>query len=60
MIAQRGVVMVISGIANPERAKLREIVLSMGGEYRPDWEPAATHLIAVHGGTQKHAQAVCM
>lgn len=49
---------VISGIGNPERAKLRDIVLSMGGGYRPDWEQAATHLIAVHSGTQKYAEAV--
>eukprot|EP00698_Gefionella_okellyi_P020458 TRINITY_DN641_c0_g1_i2.p1 TRINITY_DN641_c0_g1~~TRINITY_DN641_c0_g1_i2.p1 ORF type:complete len:345 (-),score=62.06 TRINITY_DN641_c0_g1_i2:864-1898(-) len=54
-----GVVIVISGIANPERGKLREIVLAMGGGYRPDWTPGeSTHLIATQAGTQKHIEAL--
>ncbi len=54
---QAGVVIVISGIQNPERHKLRTLVKEMGGSYRPDWDEQATHLIAVFPNAPKVLQA---
>jgi len=39
------VVLVISGIQNPDRASLRTIALSMGAKYKPDWDSTCTHLM---------------
>jgi hypothetical protein len=51
------VTIVISGIQNPERHKLRTLVKEMGGSYRPDWDDQATHLIAVFPNAPKVLQA---
>lgn len=39
------VVLVISGIQNPERADIRKKALEMGAKYKPDWERSCTHLM---------------
>lgn len=41
------VVLVISGIQNPERASLRSMALSMGAKYKADWDNNGTHLMYV-------------
>lgn len=42
----KGVVIVISGIQNPDRADLRTKALSMGAKYKPDWDDnTCTHLM---------------
>ncbi|XP_050307782.1 DNA repair protein XRCC1 isoform X2 [Anthonomus grandis grandis] len=48
-----GVVLVISGIQNPDRANLRTLALSMGAKYRPDWDNTCTHLICAFTNTPK-------
>lgn len=40
-----GVVLVISGIQNPERGHLRDKALAMGAKYKPDWCDGCTHLM---------------
>ena len=52
-----GVILVISGIPNPERTRLREMVLEMGGGYRPKWCIEATHLVCAFAGVGKAIQA---
>lgn len=39
------VVLVISGIQNPDRADLRSKALQMGARYKPDWDSSCTHLM---------------
>lgn len=39
------VVLVISGIQNPDRTTLRGKVLEMGAKYKPDWDSTCTHLV---------------
>nr|XP_040021868.1 DNA repair protein XRCC1 [Gasterosteus aculeatus aculeatus] len=51
-----GVVFVLSGFQNPFRGELREKALEMGGKYRPDWTPDATHLICAFANTPKYSQ----
>ncbi|XP_031709223.1 DNA repair protein XRCC1 isoform X1 [Anarrhichthys ocellatus] len=51
-----GVVFVLSGFQNPFRGELREKALDMGGKYRPDWTPGATHLICAFANTPKYSQ----
>ena len=50
------VVFVLSGFQNPLRSDIREIGLSMGGQYRPDWTSDATHLICSVANTPKFNQ----
>ncbi|XP_070136274.1 DNA repair protein XRCC1 [Drosophila bipectinata] len=52
----RGVVLVISGIQNPDRADLRSKATSMGAKYKADWEPGCTHLICAFKNTPKYNQ----
>lgn len=40
-----GVVLVISGIQNPDRAMIRGMALNMGAKYEPDWKANCTHLM---------------
>lgn len=40
-----GVVFVISGIQNPDRAMIRGMALNMGAKYEPDWKGNCTHLM---------------
>lgn len=40
-----GVVFVISGIQNPERADMRSKALEMGAKYKQDWGRGCTHLM---------------
>ncbi|GAM17119.1 hypothetical protein SAMD00019534_002940 [Acytostelium subglobosum LB1] len=49
----KGVVIVIGGIVNPEKAQLRVKALEMGADYKPDWCKEATHLITPFIGTPK-------
>jgi len=49
-------VFVLSGFQNPLRADIREIGLSMGASYRPDWCRDATHLICAVPNTPKYNQ----
>ncbi|XP_030763796.1 DNA repair protein XRCC1 [Sitophilus oryzae] len=51
-----GVVLVISGIQNPDRASLRTMALSMGAKYKPDWDNSCTHLICAFANTPKFNQ----
>ncbi|XP_048521816.1 DNA repair protein XRCC1 [Dendroctonus ponderosae] len=41
----KDVILVISGIQNPERASLRSMALSMGAKYKADWDNSCTHLM---------------
>lgn len=50
------VVLVISGIQNPDRANIRTMALSMGAKYKTDWDPTCTHLICAFPNTPKFNQ----
>ena len=50
------VVFVLSGFQNPLRSDIREIGLSLGAQYRPDWCSEATHLICAIPNTPKFNQ----
>lgn len=39
------VVLVISGIENPERANIRNTALLMGARYKGNWDNTCTHLM---------------
>ncbi|EDV91878.1 DNA repair protein XRCC1 [Drosophila grimshawi] len=52
----RGVVLVISGIQNPDRADLRSKALALGATYKADWESGCTHLICAFRNTPKYNQ----
>lgn len=51
-----GVVFVLSGFVNPERATLRSQALEMGAEYRPDWTSDCTLLVCAYSNTPKFRQ----
>ncbi|KAH8343406.1 hypothetical protein KR059_010140 [Drosophila kikkawai] len=51
-----GVVLVISGIQNPDRADLRSKATALGAKYKADWEPGCTHLICAFKNTPKYNQ----
>ncbi|KDP37182.1 hypothetical protein JCGZ_06238 [Jatropha curcas] len=51
-----GVVFVLSGFVNPERATLRSRALEMGAEYRPDWSSECTLLVCAYSNTPKFRQ----
>lgn len=40
-----GVVFVMSGYVNPERALLRQKAVDMGARYKQDWDRSCTHLV---------------
>ncbi|XP_044749198.1 DNA repair protein XRCC1 [Coccinella septempunctata] len=50
------VVLVISGIQNPDRATLRGKILEMGAKYKPDWDNTCTHLVCAFMNTPKFNQ----
>ncbi|XP_055636700.1 DNA repair protein XRCC1 [Toxorhynchites rutilus septentrionalis] len=50
------VVLVISGIQNPDRANLRNQALGMGAKYKSDWDSNCTHLICAFKNTPKYNQ----
>ncbi|XP_052870138.1 DNA repair protein XRCC1 [Anopheles cruzii] len=50
------VVLVISGIQNPDRGTIRSQALAMGAKYRPDWDSSCTHLICAYKNTPKYNQ----
>lgn len=50
------VVLVISGIQNPDRANLRTQALAMGAKYKSDWDASCTHLICAFKNTPKYNQ----
>uniref|UniRef100_A0A182QDD4 BRCT domain-containing protein n=1 Tax=Anopheles farauti TaxID=69004 RepID=A0A182QDD4_9DIPT len=50
------VVLVISGIQNPDRANIRNQALAMGAKYKPDWDSSCTHLICAYKNTPKYNQ----
>ncbi|XP_060664931.1 DNA repair protein XRCC1 [Drosophila nasuta] len=52
----RGVVLVISGIQNPDRADLRAKAVALGAKYKADWEAGCTHLICAFRNTPKYNQ----
>lgn len=56
LIWQDGVVFVLSGFVNPERATLRSRALEMGAEYRPDWTSDCTLLVCAYSNTPKFRQ----
>lgn len=56
LIWQEGVVFVLSGFVNPERATLRSQALEMGAEYRPDWTSDCTLLVCAYSNTPKSRQ----
>lgn len=43
----KGVVLVISGIQNPDRSDLRNKALALGAKYKGDWDSTCTHLMYV-------------
>ncbi|XP_055911377.1 DNA repair protein XRCC1 [Eupeodes corollae] len=51
-----GVVLVISGIQNPDRADLRNKALALGAKYKGDWDSSSTHLICAFKNTPKYNQ----
>ncbi|XP_017065981.1 DNA repair protein XRCC1 [Drosophila eugracilis] len=52
----KGVILVISGIQNPDRADLRSKAVALGAKYKADWEPGCTHLICAFKHTPKYNQ----
>lgn len=50
------VVLVISGIQNPDRGNLRSQALAMGAKYKSDWDSSCTHLICAFKNTPKYNQ----
>jgi len=54
----RNVVFVLSGYKNPQRSDLRQQAISMGAQYRPDWESGCTHLICAFKNTPKYNQVL--
>ncbi|KAK9876594.1 hypothetical protein WA026_013973 [Henosepilachna vigintioctopunctata] len=50
------VVLVISGIQNPDRAHIRGKAMEMGAKYKPDWDNTSTHLICAFMNTPKFNQ----
>ncbi|XP_075155589.1 DNA repair protein XRCC1 isoform X2 [Haematobia irritans] len=51
-----GVVLVISGIQNPDRSALRNKALALGAKYKGDWDDTCTHLICAFKNTPKYNQ----
>ena len=51
-----GCTLVISGIQNPDRARLRDAALKLGARYASDWGPGATHLVCAFRNTPKYIQ----
>ncbi|KAM8719523.1 hypothetical protein ACLKA7_005715 [Drosophila subpalustris] len=51
-----GVVLVISGIQNPDRGDLRAKAVALGAKYKADWEAGCTHLICAFRNTPKYNQ----
>ncbi|WCJ40663.1 DNA-repair protein XRCC1 [Euphorbia peplus] len=51
-----GVVFVLSGFVNPERATLRSQALEMGADYRQDWDSESTLLVCAYSNTPKFRQ----
>uniref|UniRef100_A0A1A9WAW5 BRCT domain-containing protein n=1 Tax=Glossina brevipalpis TaxID=37001 RepID=A0A1A9WAW5_9MUSC len=51
-----GIVLVISGIQNPDRAELRRKALALGAKYKTDWDNTCTHLICAFKNTPKYNQ----
>lgn len=39
------VVFVMSGYQNPQRGQLRDQMLEMGAQYKPEWSSSCTHLV---------------
>lgn len=52
-----GVTICISGIQNPERARIRQLAMGMGARYSGDWTQGCTHLICAIGNTPKLTDA---
>ncbi|KAI4462474.1 dna-repair protein xrcc1 [Holotrichia oblita] len=50
------VVLVISGIQNPDRSNIRNMVIAMGGRYKADWDNTCTHLVCAFTNTPKFNQ----
>ncbi|ALC48365.1 XRCC1 [Drosophila busckii] len=50
------VVLVISGIQNPDRTDLRSKALAMGAKYKSEWDSGCTHLICAFRSTPKYNQ----
>ncbi|KAG9160259.1 hypothetical protein Leryth_022562 [Lithospermum erythrorhizon] len=51
-----GVVFVLSGFVNPERATLRSQALEMGAQYQQDWNSDCTLLVCAFPNTPKYRQ----
>ncbi|KAJ8773441.1 hypothetical protein K2173_004271 [Erythroxylum novogranatense] len=51
-----GVVIVLSGLVNPDRATIRSQALEMGAQYRPDWGSDCTLLVSAYSNTPKFRQ----
>ncbi|XP_037828863.1 DNA repair protein XRCC1 isoform X2 [Lucilia sericata] len=52
----KGVVLVISGIQNPDRGDLRNKAIALGAKYKADWDSSCTHLICAFKNTPKYNQ----
>ncbi|XP_065363709.1 DNA repair protein XRCC1 [Calliphora vicina] len=52
----KGVVLVISGIQNPDRGDLRNKAMALGAKYKADWDSTCTHLICAFKNTPKYNQ----
>ena len=52
----KGCKVVISGIQNPERGRIREAAIKLGAMYAPDWDQSSTHLVSAFANTPKGAQ----
>lgn len=50
-----GVVLVISGIQNPDRGHIRDKALRMGAKYKSDWDDSCTHLMYVLFGLNNYS-----
>ncbi len=53
-----GLVIVLSGIENPERGQVRQRIIDLGGEYSANWTSRSTHLISAFKKTPKVDQMI--
>lgn len=53
-----GVVAVISGIENPQRAEIKNKLIELGAAYKEAWTSDCTHLISAFSNTPKYKQAI--
>jgi len=51
-----GTIFCISGIENPERKEIRDMGVSLGADYKQNWDGSCTHLICEYANTPKYVE----